>query len=312
LISETDMLRFNEVSCDATSAVPSVLAEDLRSGIAMFGLAGRPIGVEPHTLTFALGQILADVARPRDATAALTRARVPLDDAGRDRLRANVALIEQALGAAAEVAEAGVTELAVACAALTSLCHATGRAIAFAGNMASGRENVNPDSVPSSRRLLAGDAFFLDLYPELGAYSADLTRCFTIGPPSAEVSRVHRALEDALTAALTAIRPGTTASAVDASVRRVLETHGLLAHFPHPTGHGLGLFLPEPPWLVPGDQTVLEPGMALAIEPGAYVPGVGGLRVEINVGVTHNGCEVFGSMRPHLLVCDRPPAEGRA
>ena len=303
LISEVEVLRFDGLTEGATLTLESRRAKDLRTGVAMAGLVGRRIGIEPDACSSAIRRALTGVVYLDDATAILASARSVLDATGRARLLGNVAVIEQALYAATTTAAPGVTERAIAAAAHATVCEAVGRAVRFAGNMGSGPRSLDPNGRPGARRLKLGETFYLDLYPDLGLYSADLTRCFSLGAPSLDVRRVHCALEDALAAAVEAVRPGVTASAIDAAVRRVLAAHGLLAYFPHHSGHGLGLFLPEPPRLAPDDETPLVAGMALAIEPGVYLPGVGGLRLEVNVGVTGDGCEIFGHMPPELLVC---------
>ena len=109
--------------------------------------------------------------------------------------------------------------------------------------------------------------------------------------------RLYAAVAEAQQAALEAVRPGVAASAIDAVARAVLERHGLGAAFGHGTGHGLGLEVHEEPRIAKPSgrvpDTVVEPGMVFTIEPGAYVPGLGGVRIEDDVLVTENGCEVL-------------------
>jgi Xaa-Pro aminopeptidase len=305
LISEADVVRFDGAGGVATRVFASAEPAEVTAALQDCGLTGRAIGVEMPSLPLDLGRMLALRASLVDATAALTASRMVLDSDERARLREHVTLIERGLRAAAAVAAEGVTEIAVACAAVTRVSETAGRMISFAGNLGAGAENLNPDSVPSLRRWRQGETLFLDFYPDLGGYSADLTRSFSLGPPRLEVKRLHGILEESLTAALGVIRHGVAASAVDAAVRHVFADRGVLRFFPHHSGHGLGLFSPAPPHLVPGDETVLEAGMALAVEPGLYVPGIGGLRLEVNLLVTEDGSETLGTLPPELIVCGR-------
>jgi Xaa-Pro aminopeptidase len=137
----------------------------------------------------------------------------------------------------------------------------------------------------------------LDFGGVYDGYCVDLTRTVQLGAVSAALQNLYAAVAEAQRAAIDAVRPGIAASAVDAAARTVLERHGLGAAFGHGTGHGLGLEVHEEPRVsrpsarVP--DVVLEPGMVFTIEPGAYVPGVGGVRIEDDVLVTETGCEVL-------------------
>jgi Xaa-Pro aminopeptidase/Xaa-Pro dipeptidase len=132
-----------------------------------------------------------------------------------------------------------------------------------------------------------------------------LTRTVSIGPPGAEARRVYGAVLDAQLAAIAAVRPGIEASAVDTAARAVLEAHGLGDAFGHGTGHGLGLDVHEDPRITrPRPQATavsLVPGMVFTIEPGAYLPGWGGVRIEDDVLVTETGCDVLTAAVPKNL-----------
>jgi Xaa-Pro aminopeptidase len=126
-----------------------------------------------------------------------------------------------------------------------------------------------------------------------------------IGDPTEEFVRVYSAVLDAQQAAIRAIRPGVESTAVDAAARELLTENGLGEAFSHSTGHGLGLEIHEDPRLArPGGQppTVLRAGMVVTVEPGAYLPGWGGVRIEDDVLVTEQGYEVLTSVPRHLMV----------
>ncbi|MER3468971.1 MAG: aminopeptidase P family protein, partial [Thermoflexus sp.] len=122
-------------------------------------------------------------------------------------------------------------------------------------------------------------------------YVSDITRTFVVGAPDPEWAAIHRLVEAANTAGRAAVRPGIPAEAVDRAARAVIEAGGYGAQFLHRTGHGLGLEIHEPPYLVAGETTPLAPGMTFTVEPGIYLPGKGGVRIEDEVMVTEAGGE---------------------
>jgi Xaa-Pro aminopeptidase len=176
---------------------------------------------------------------------------------------------------------------------------------AFDTIVASGPNSALPHYRAGDRRLAAGDLVVLDFGGVLDGYCSDLTRTVAIGPPSPEARRLHAAVHAAQQAAIAAVRPGVEATAVDAAARAVLTEHGLGEAFGHGTGHGLGLDVHEEPritWPRPDVPSVLlEPGMVFTVEPGAYLPGFGGVRIEDDVLVTETGCEVLTQVPRELL-----------
>jgi Xaa-Pro aminopeptidase len=177
--------------------------------------------------------------------------------------------------------------------------------LAFDTIVASGPHSALPHYRAGNRILAGGDLVVLDFGGVLDGYCCDLTRTVAIGSPSPEARRLHAAVHAAQQAAIAAVRPGIETSAVDAAARRVLQDQGLGDAFGHGTGHGLGLDIHEDPritWPRPDVPSIpLEPGMVFTIEPGAYVPGFGGVRIEDDVLVTETGCEVLTAVPRELL-----------
>jgi Xaa-Pro aminopeptidase len=168
---------------------------------------------------------------------------------------------------------------------------------AFETIVASGPNSARPHARPGSRRLAAGEGVVLDFGGVYDGYCVDLTRTLPVGQPAAELLRLARAVREAHAAAISAVRPGVVPSEIDRAARDVLVEHGLGEAFGHGTGHGLGLEVHEDPRIskLPGalpNESVV-PGMVFTIEPGAYVDGVGGVRIEDDVLVTADGCEVL-------------------
>lgn len=181
--------------------------------------------------------------------------------------------------------------------------------------VASGPNAALPHARPGERCLLTGDLVVLDFGGVMNGYCVDLTRTVCIGPPSGEIDRIYAAVAEAQVAAIDRVRPGVLASDVDDAARRVLEARGFGQMFPHSTGHGLGLEIHEEPRIGPirpgtGAQQMtrdepLAAGMVITIEPGAYVPGVGGVRIEDDLLVTDEGCVVLTHAPRELFVVRR-------
>lgn len=168
---------------------------------------------------------------------------------------------------------------------------------AFETIVASGPNSALPHARPGPRILGPGDGVVLDFGGVYDGYSVDLTRTVQLAPSDAAFEALFDAVRAAQLAAIAAVRPGVKASDVDKAARDVLASRGLGEAFVHGTGHGLGLEIHEAPRI--GKPSGSEPdetiaaGMVFTVEPGAYVPGVGGVRIEDDVLVTDDGCEVL-------------------
>ena len=166
---------------------------------------------------------------------------------------------------------------------------------AFETIVASGANSALPHARPSRRVLQAGDGVVVDFGGVYDGYCVDLTRTLQVGAGTPVLGRLFHAVAEAHAAAIAAVRPGALASAIDAAARDVLARHGLGDAFGHGTGHGLGLEVHEEPRIGKAAAGQLdlpvEPGMVFTIEPGAYVVGLGGVRIEDDVLVVDGGCE---------------------
>ena len=136
----------------------------------------------------------------------------------------------------------------------------------------------------------------------LAGYCSDRTRTVHVGRASRPARQMYEAVLEAQQAAIAAVRPGVIAAEVDAAARRVLRRHRLDRYFTHSTGHGLGLEIHEAPRLAASQPQKLEPGMVITVEPGAYIPGKRGVRIEDVVVVTASGCEVLTPGDKELIV----------
>lgn len=179
--------------------------------------------------------------------------------------------------------------------------------------VASGPNSALPHARPGDRVLEKGDLVVLDFGGVYDGYCVDLTRTVAVGDPVREIRRLYAAVAEAQAAALASVRTGSRVSDVDAAARAVLAGHGFGPAFSHATGHGLGLEVHEEPRVGPrhadvpgvppaGRDEVLSAGMVITIEPGAYVPGLGGVRIEDDVLVTSGGPELLTNVARELRV----------
>jgi len=177
---------------------------------------------------------------------------------------------------------------------------------AFETIVASGPNSALPHARPTGRRLVPGDAVVLDFGGVYGGYCVDLTRTGFIGQPTESFLRLFDAVTEAQAAAIAAVRSGVHAREVDAAARRALATRGLDGAFGHATGHGLGIDVHEFPRIgrpaPDAEDPVLRGGMIVTIEPGVYVPGTGGVRIEDDVLVGPDGGEVLTDIPRGLMI----------
>ena len=292
--------------------VPDSYDEALASAVTTLGLS--VVGIEAGHLTVAREEWLARTWKARDATITLRSTERIVEQFRVIKDAAEVAVLRQAamkLTAVADAAfaavRAGIAEREVAAAIEAALREAGYERPAFDTIVASGPNGALPHYRAGDRTLHTGDLVVLDFGGVLDGYCSDLTRTVSVGQPSPDAARLHAAVRDAQAAAIEAVRPGRAATDVDAAARQVLVAHGLGEAFGHGTGHGLGLDVHEEPRVSKPRADVppvrLEPGMVFTIEPGAYLPGFGGVRIEDDILVTETGCEVLTSVPRDLRVC---------
>ena len=232
--------------------------------------------------------------------------RVIKDDAEIARLRDAASRLTRVAADGMAAVRAGVTERDVAAVIEAAIREAGYDRLAFDTIVAAGPHSALPHYRAGDRILADGDLVVLDFGGVLDGYCCDLTRTVAVGTPSSDAHRLYAAVLEAQQAAIAAVGPGVAATAVDAAARNVLIEHGLGDAFGHGTGHGLGLDVHEEPRITRARPEVpdvpLHPGMVFTIEPGAYVPGFGGVRIEDDVLVTDAGCEVLTAVPRDLAL----------
>jgi len=186
----------------------------------------------------------------------------------------------------------GQTEIATA-EMLAGCIAVRGGTLSFETLVQSGPNSAMPHARPSARKVEVGDLVLVDFGAQVDGYKADMTRMAVVGEPDARQREIHRLVLDAHDAAVGVVRAGITAGEVDAAARRVIDHAGYGDRFFHRIGHGLGLEEHEDPSLDPGSKATLESGMVFTVEPGIYIPGWGGVRIEDDLVVERDGCRLL-------------------
>ena len=200
-----------------------------------------------------------------------------------------------------EFLKAGRTEAEVA-ADITEAIVAEGHSDVAFVIVGSGPNGADPHHECSDRRLQPGDVVVVDIGGSVEpGYNSDCTRTYSVGEPDPKIAEQYAVLQRAQAAAVAAVRPGVTAEQVDAAARDILADAGLGEYFVHRTGHGIGLSVHEEPYIVAGNRRPLAEGMAFSVEPGVYLPGRWGARIEDIVIVTADGALPVNN-RPHELM----------
>ncbi len=164
-----------------------------------------------------------------------------------------------------------------------------GEGLSFPPIVASGPNGANPHHTPGERKIRDGDLVIMDYGAIYRGYCSDITRTVGIGEISAEARKVYEIVKEAQETAFQNVREGVKAKEIDLAARHVIESYGYGEYFVHRTGHGLGLDVHEEPYITPTNERVLENGMVFTIEPGIYLPGKLGVRIEDDVYIAGKG-----------------------
>jgi Xaa-Pro aminopeptidase len=202
-------------------------------------------------------------------------------------------LADKVMAGAFKLLKPGVRELEVAAEIEYQMRMLGASGPAFETIVAFGERSAYPHARPTDKRLRKNELVVLDMGAILAHYCSDITRTVVVGKASPKVRSWHKAVQEARTAAVAAVRAGATCGEVDAAARQVLAGHRLDRYFTHSTGHGLGIEVHEDPRVAKGQKQNLEPGNVITIEPGVYIPGVGGIRIEDDVAVHSGESEVL-------------------
>lgn len=268
------------------------------------GVIGRRVAVEGDWLPQRLAAAVAARCAVGDLGDRLERLRMVKDDDELMLIRRAAGIVDGAFAAVRDGLRAGRSELEVYADATRAILLAHGEPFAMECVFISGPRTLEVVGPPTGRVLARGDLLIFDVFPYLRGYKVDVTRTFCVGPATDRQRRLHELLEQALAAGAAALRPGVTGGATDAAARGVLAAANFGGgHADHHMGHAIGLFHPERPSLVPGETLPLAEGMVITLEPGVYVPGVGGLRLEQNYVVRDGPPEPLSRFPLELIAC---------
>lgn len=265
----------------------------------------RLVGVEPARLRYLELEYIRNslpAAELSPADSMLGALRMRKDQSELELMRKAVRIAEQAFERTLPVIKAGITEQAVAAELTVNMLRLGSETeLPFPPIVAGGPNSANPHAVPGERQLQSGDMVVIDWGASYKGYFSDLTRTVAIGAIDPELLRVYEAVQNANIAGRNAGRPGIPAGEVDRAGRAVIEDAGFGAYFNHRIGHGLGLEAHEEPYMYGANAMLLEPGNVYTVEPGIYLPGRGGVRIEDDMVVTAEGSESLSTLGRGLI-----------
>jgi len=267
-----------------TGAARVVLDETMRADFALLLLGELP-GAHHEFTASTLGEL-----------------RMRKDGGEIDFLKKSAAINDVAMGAGMVALRPGVSELEIVEIIKASFL-AQGATPVFA-IVAAGPNGAFPHHQPGRKKLAAGDVVVMDIGGKKDGFPSDMTRMGAVGSPPEGYAQVHAIVEAAVVAALDAARPGARAKDVDAAARKVISDAGYGEFFVHRTGHGLGIEVHEPPYITATSETVLDENMVFSIEPGIYLPGRFGIRLEEIVVLGAEGPKILSGLSRDLYLSE--------
>ena len=240
--------------------------------------------------------------KPVVGSAPVDRARMCKDDAEIDLLRRASSQNDLAVAAVIQQLREGVSETELAAFLSEEYVRLGGDFPVGMQLVAFGPNAADPHHMPDKSVLKPGACALFDIFTPFDRYWCDMTRTVYFRSVSREEERIYETVRRAGEAAIAAIRPGLPLSQIDATARKIIAEEGYGAFFTHRLGHGIGLECHEPPDCGPGSETVAEPGMVFSVEPGIYIPGKYGVRIEDLVLVTETGCQSINTYPKQLCI----------
>jgi Xaa-Pro aminopeptidase len=268
--------------------------QDLLTGATgAIGAAAARIGLEADNVTWSAQRVWADLLRA-DALVPTTNAveamRQKKDAAEIARMERAAAIADAALFDTLPLMSQGVTEEHFALELDTAMRRGGAEGTAFDTIVAAGENSAKPHHRPGARPIGTGDPVVVDFGATFEGYRSDMTRTFCVGEdPAGELARIFEVVQMSQAAGAAAVRPGISAKEVDDVCRQIISNAGWADRFEHGTGHGVGLDIHEAPTVSQLGTAILAPGFVVTVEPGVYVPGHGGVRVEDTLVVTDDG-----------------------
>jgi Xaa-Pro dipeptidase len=285
---------------------PNKWVDAFRAGAKAAGLGHGKVGVEDRVLRFLELNLLKDAMAEINfinAVDTIAEIRMVKDAFEITAMEEAVNVAQAAMEATLPRVVIGMTEKELAAELVMQIFRqGSGTALPFQPIVATGPNGANPHALPSDRPLAKGDLLVIDWGASAEGYFSDLTRTFGLGEPNAKQEKIHKIVQEANAAARTIAKPGIPCGDVDKAARDVIEQAGYGEYFIHRTGHGLGMEVHEEPYMRAGNPMILQEGMTFTIEPGIYIPGKDGVRVEDDVVVTEDGLRSFSDIERGLRI----------
>jgi len=258
------------------------------------GLAGKRVGVEALAMRvkeLRLIEAAAPGARVEEADAVFSQLRAVKDAIEIAAMRRAAQISQDALSRTLDAFKVGMTEKEVAAELLVNMLRGGAESLPFEPIVVAGPNSALPHAVPGERRVQRGDLLLFDFGATVDGYASDITRTFAVGAIGDELKRIYDLVLKANEVGRNTAGPGVSGQAVDRAARKVIVDGNYGEFFRHRTGHGLGMEGHEAPYVVEGNTTPFEPGNVVTIEPGIYLEGRGGVRIEDDVVITADGVE---------------------
>ncbi|MGB8955487.1 MAG: Xaa-Pro peptidase family protein [Tumebacillaceae bacterium] len=264
-----------------------------------------PLAVEKQHMTVARYEQLQTVFGKGESVAAedlLVDMRLRKDEAELAIMKRAAEIADRAVEAGIRAIEIGKTEQELVAVVEETMKALGATGPSFKTMVLAGEKSALPHGVPGDRAIQQGDFVLFDLGAIYQGYCSDITRTVVVGEPSDEQVAIYEAVLSANLAGIAATKPGLPAKVVDMAARETIGAFGFGEYFTHRVGHGLGIEVHEHPSMHGNNEQPMVPGMVFTIEPGVYVPGLGGVRIEDDVVVTENGVEILTAYPKELQV----------
>jgi len=251
------------------------------------------IGFERETLRFDQFEVLGKQLKLKPVSGLVEKLRMVKSAAEIEKIRTAVYTNSAAFERAVQSIKSGMRESDLAAEIDYRMRRQGAEGTAFDTLVVSGERSALPHARPDRTTLREGNLVLVDMGAKQNGYTSDMTRMLHLGEPNRKTKKTYAIVREAQQSALDKVRPGATGSMIDRGARQVFETYGLADKFVHSTGHGLGLEIHEDPRIGKNGKTRMQAGMVITIEPGVYLEGWGGIRIEDTVVVTEHGCEIL-------------------
>ncbi|HYF50817.1 MAG TPA: aminopeptidase P family protein [Planctomycetota bacterium] len=281
-------------------------AAAFKQALSSVDMKGKALGIEARRIRFLELDLLANsgnAPKPQACDAVLAKLRMKKDAAELALMKESIRIAETAYKNTLPALRPGTSEREVAAEIVMQLLKAGADVeLPFAPIIAAGANGSFPHAIPGDRKLATGEFVTVDWGAFYKGYVSDLTRTVAVAAaePQSELRRAYEAVLAANAAGRAAAKPGATGQDVDRAARKVITDAGFGQFFTHRTGHGLGLETHEEPDMKEGSLIPLEPGMTFTVEPGVYIPGSGGIRIEDDVVITETGSETMTNLPREL------------